>query len=48
MDEKVLLELIMLALGKVQPGVSDQQAIVVGEQLANEILALLPPPAPVP
>lgn len=46
--QQKLLEYILLALGKSQPGVSDSQVLAIGEQLAQEILALVPPPAPPP
>jgi len=47
MNQQDLLALIMYALGKAQPGISDAQALAIGKQLASEILALMPPtPAP--
>jgi len=48
MDQTKLRELVMYALGKAQPQVSDAQAVAIGEQLIMEILALVPPPAPTP
>jgi hypothetical protein len=48
MNQQDLLALVMYALGKSQPGVSDGQALAIGKQLVSEILALLPPPTPVP
>jgi hypothetical protein len=48
MDQTTLLALIMLNFGKLSPGISDAQALAIAKQLAGEITALVPQPAPAP
>jgi len=47
MDQKKLEEIVMLALGKASTGaLSDEQVIVIAEQLVAKVLALIPTPPP--